>query len=683
MNTDRQADSYETHLPDIITTDKVDFPSIEKIGKAKGNGRGGKHAKKYKDMWCAFDIETSRVVGDHSVMYIWQFQLEDKTIIGRTWEDFLEFLRKLSRTAERRKQTIIVYVHNLSFEFQFLSGILDPENVFAVKPRKVLKFDWRSIEFRCSYLLTNLSLGAFTRQMGVEDQKQTGFDYGKVRYPWTPLSDDEMLYCINDVRGLVEALKKKAELNGDTLATMPLTATGYVRRDAKKVMKKYHWHQLHDQFPTMKVYRLARDAFRGGDTHASRFYAQKIVENVESWDRSSSYPEVMLNRPFPASRFWFISPEKCTFEKVMDLIKHERALLMRVCLKGVRLADPFEGCPYIPRSKCRPCVNSWIDNGRVMAADYLEIAVTDVDLLIILEQYDYEEIAFSEVAYARYKPLPEPLRELIKQYYTDKTALKGVEGQELYYAKAKELLNSLYGMSAQDPGKVDILYDQEKGFTLGDDITPEQFDKKMYNAFLSYTWAPWVTAWARLELHIGRKLCGRRFVYCDTDSVKYDADSAKEWPMPDFSAYNEKKKMLAEKSGAYADDAKGERHYMGVYEYEGSSRFRTLGAKKYCTESEGRLKLTCAGVGKKSGAEHLSKHGGIAAFDIGYVFDGAAGGVEAVYNDHADFTIEAEGHTLHVTKNLTLKPSTYTVGITGDYAAAIKHANDIIRRLRT
>jgi len=235
-------------------------------------------------------------------------------------------------------------------------------------------------------------------------------------------------------------------------------------------------------------------------------------------------------------------------------------------------------------------------------------------------------------------------------------------------------------MSAQDPGKPDILYSQEKGFTIGADITSEDFDKKMYNAFLSYTWAPWVTAWARLELHIGRKLCGRRFVYCDTDSVKYNADPAEPWPMPDFTEYNDRKIRLAEKSGAWADDAKGNRHYMGVYEYEGSSRFKTLGAKKYVTESEGRLKLTCAGVGKKSGAEHLTKHGGIAAFDVGYIFDGAAGGVEAVYNDGADFTIEAEGKPLHVTKNVCLKPSTYTVGITGDYANAIKHANDLIRR---
>lgn len=348
----RQADNCVTRLTGTITADEIDYAAIEKIRASPNRvGHRKKHQKTYKDLWCAFDIETSRIEDDQSIMYIWQLQIEDQTVIGRTWEEFTHMLTRLSRAAKRSGQTIIVYVHNLSYEFQFLSGILEPENVFAVKPRKVLKFDWQSIEFRCSYLLTNLSLGAFTRQMGVEDQKQTGFDYDKVRYPWTALTDEEMLYCVNDVRGLVEALKKKAELNHDSLASMPLTATGYVRREAKAAMRGYHWKQLHDQMPTRKVYRLARDAFRGGDTHASRFYAGKVVENVQSWDRSSSYPEVMLNRPFPASKFWFIAPEKCTFEKALSLIEHDRALLMRVCFRGLSLQDPFEGCPYIPAFK--------------------------------------------------------------------------------------------------------------------------------------------------------------------------------------------------------------------------------------------------------------------------------------------------------------------------------------------
>jgi hypothetical protein len=81
-----------------------------------------------------------------------------------------------------------------------------------------------------------MSLEAFTSKMGVEDAKLDDFDYEKIRYPWTELTEREMLYCINDVRGLVQALKKEMQLDGDTLYTIPLTSTGYVRRDCKKAM---------------------------------------------------------------------------------------------------------------------------------------------------------------------------------------------------------------------------------------------------------------------------------------------------------------------------------------------------------------------------------------------------------------------------------------------------------------
>ena len=678
---DKRADSSETRFP--VSINDIDYEAIKNLPAARtGSGRRGKHRQKVKDIWCAFDIETSRLPGDQSIMYIWQMQIDDVTVTGRTWEEFMQMLKLLNEAAEASDQVILVFVHNLSYEFQFLSGILEPENVFAVRLRKVLKFDWKHIEFRCSYLLTNLSLAAFTRQMGVEDAKLSGFDYDKLRYPWTELSPDEMAYCVNDVKGLVQALKKKAEINGDTVATIPLTATGYIRREAKRVMRGFNWHQLHDQMPTWRVYKLSRAAFRGGDTHANRYYAGRVVSNVQSWDRSSSYTEVMMNRLFPGSRFWFIKDEKATLDKILELIGRNRALLMRVCFKNVSLVDPFEGCPYIPVSKCRPCINPWEDNGRVMSADYIELAITDVDLLIILEQYKYDEIAFYDVAYARYRLLPEPLRDLIRKYYIEKTALKGVDEMELYYARAKELLNSLYGMSAQDPGKADILYSQKEGFKLGNDITPEDFERKMYNSFLSYCWAPWVTAWARLELHIARKMVGRRFVYCDTDSVKFDADPSLPWDMPDFTDYNNKKVELANNTGAWADDPAGIRHYMGVFEYEGSSKFKTLGAKKYCTEKDGKIKLTCAGVGKRSGAEDLERNGGIDAFEIGYVFTGKAGGVEAVYNDSADEVREIEGHKLHITKNVCLRPSTYTLGITADYEKAIMHANKILRRFK-
>ena len=84
----------------------------------RGNPHGRKK-QKYMDAVCAFDIETSTLPDmEQSIMYIWQFQLDDIcTVYGRTWEEYFTFLRRIRE--EIRPNALVIYVHNLSFEFQF------------------------------------------------------------------------------------------------------------------------------------------------------------------------------------------------------------------------------------------------------------------------------------------------------------------------------------------------------------------------------------------------------------------------------------------------------------------------------------------------------------------------------------------------------------------------------------
>ena len=222
---------------DLISVQDVDYLLFEKLkaqAAPRGNPHGRKKNKRYCNAVCAFDIETTTLPDlEQAIMYIWQFQLDETvTIIGRTWEEFLEFLRNVREAI--RPKVLCIYVHSLSFEFQFLKGIyaFQQDEVFAVEPRKILKCTmYDTFEFRCSYLHSNMSLAAFTKKMGVPDAKLSDFDYSKVRYPWTELTEDELHYCINDVRGLVQALKREMSMDHDTLYTIPLTSTGYVRRD--------------------------------------------------------------------------------------------------------------------------------------------------------------------------------------------------------------------------------------------------------------------------------------------------------------------------------------------------------------------------------------------------------------------------------------------------------------------
>ena len=727
----------------IITVDEFKITDITRRTKLQkrpaGNpARTGKNKRRYKDLITAFDIETTSIDEiRQSVMYIWQwcFYWDDENyfiVIGRTWSEFLTLCDKIAK-ALADDVYIVVFVHNLSFEYQYLRGVyqFEPENVFAIDRRKILKCDMlRHFEFRCSYLHSNMSLDVYTKKFGARHTKLSGdeFDYNKRRFWYTELSDRELQYCINDVIGLCEALNNEMTADGDNLYTLPLTSTGYVRRDAKRAMHEVNHMFVKNQLPDLEIYRLLSECFRGGNTHANRYYTNITIgqyESVKSADRSSSYPEVLINHLYPISNF-IMHRGPMPFEKFMGYMDHNRAIICRVKVWNVRLRDPYWGSPYLSRHKCRnlQCGTMDIDNGRVLRAAYLETSFTDVDFRIFLDEYDADQIEVFDVATARYGKLPAKLLDVVRDYYVRKTALKDVAGSEILYLKSKNKLNSIYGMMAQDPVKhsikeitnvpVDHVEDDYNFYRIADGFAKNMVgDASGYaevfeddaeiladsnrRAFLAYQWGVFCTAWARYELEEGIKLAhapGCAYVYSDTDSVKYIGNI-------DWSKYNDAKKRLSSKNGAYADDAHGVRHYMGVYEFEGEyKQFRTLGAKKYAyVDADNKFHITIAGVGKSKGADELLEKGlaklnemveqgaidladkdpielanklAIDMLKEGFMFDAqhGAAGIEASYNDHPYITEyeTPDGIRIPVTSNIYMSRSTYIVGLSGDYA---------------
>lgn len=654
-------------MDSVYTVETFPFEMIAqaKHVKRKRGNNGGKSKRDLKDLVCAFDIETSNIPNiDQACMYIWQLQIDELgTIIGRTWDEYRQLLASVCDVLGEN-ESIVFYVHNLSFEFQFLRGIypFQPDEVFCMDSRKILycsMFDGK-IVYRCSYIHSNMSLAEYTKKMGVEHVKLSGadFDYRETRYPWTPLTDEQIAYCIHDVRGLVEALKKEMEVDGDTLITIPLTSTGYVRRDAKRAMKQVSHTLVPSILPDEKTFVLLREAFRGGNTHANRYYAGRIITDVASADRSSSYPDTQVNCEFPMSRFYYKG--EATMKELDRYINVlDKAVVMRVALWGVRLRDPYWGAPYLARDKCRKIIEPTYDNGRILECKYCETTITDVDLRILLDEYDFDNFKAFDVAFARYGKLPRPLVEETINYYRKKTELKNVEGQEIYYMKSKNKLNSIYGMMAQNPAKETILF-KDNDYIKDDVPLSERLKEANRRAFLAYQWGCWVTAWARYRLEEGIKLAGDNFVYCDTDCVKYVQEI-------DWDPYNAKRIKDSTANGAFADDPSGERHYMGVYEQEKTDqRFKTLGAKKYAFEQDGKTYITVAGVNKRLGGKELERFGGLDAFNEGFIFQ-EAGGMESVYNDEPYGYVNIDGHELYVGTNVLLRDSTYSLGITDEY----------------
>lgn len=662
---------------------KTELDMVPVLPRPRGNQRQKGRLRYYKDIVLAFDIETSRTEDRQAFMYVWQLQIGHMyTVCGRRWSEFLKALRILAADLPDDVYYVI-YDHNLSFEFQFLAGIYDfkPDEVFAMDNRKILRCDmFDHFEFRCSYIHSNMSLAEYTKKMGVTHLKLSGaeFDYSKMRYPWTPLTSEEWEYALNDVRGLVEAIEIEMQHDGDNLYTIPSTSTGYVRRDVKKAMRRVNYKWVKDQLPNLHIYTMLREAFRGGNTHANRLFAGRVLHNVNSADMSSCYPGQQCNKLFPVSKFFEMDHNPDLQELLHIIYDREKAVLARISFWGIRLRKATWPCPYLSKDKCREVVSGAFDNGRILKADYLETTVTDVDLEIILEEYEWQHMQITDCAYARYGKLPAPLVQVVENYYKMKTELKGVEGQEIYYTKAKNKLNSVYGMSAQNPIRPNTQY-KKGSFQMEDFDIVRMIEDYQRRGFFPYQWGVWTTAHARRALEDGIRLADdlsekdprQGFVYADTDSVKYIGKI-------NWNKYNRNVVKMSKASGATATDPEGVEHYMMVYEYEGCyADFATRGAKKYIyrEKPDGPIKCTIAGVNKSKGGKELEARGGFDAFLAPEFTFYDAGGTESIYNDRIREIRYAEGKSYKITRNVAICDSTYKLSDTEEYADLLEDSS--------
>lgn len=689
---------------DIIETYNIhDFPYENLNTKAITC----KHKKKPKYLvytFATFDIETTTIDNGtdtpYGYMYHWQMDVGGYVVTGRRWEEWIEFMLKLVeifKTDETRN--FVVYIHNEAFEFQFIRDFLnayfDGFHVFASQSRKpIYVTTGNGVQFRCSYILTNMSLEkAVENELGVVHCKATGdLDYRVIRTADTPLDDTEFGYCVSDVVCLYELIERRLINEHDNLESIPMTSTGYVRRDCRNACRKDedYREEFLKQEMTESVYKLLLEAGRGGNTHANRYMSGRVWHYVDSFDVASSYPAQMFLRKFPMSKFTPYGEIESMTE--LDGLLSEYACLFRVIFTGLEVRDNI-GMPYIAISKSTAhSKHVTLDNGRVLSVinredrendrGYIAMTLTDVDFQIIKEQYTWDEMSISDFHIATYGYLPEALLSQVMAYFKAKTELKDKikEAEErgdeeeaanlaYLYAKSKNRLNGIFGMCYTNPVR-NVISINEEGEWIEE--TPEIADAlkkywKSRNSFLVYAWGLWITAWARRHLEDLFNALGQdKVIYGDTDSGKaVDVDISK------IDALNAKVKALADKRGAYCD-YNGTRYYMGIYEHENKipiAKFKTLGAKKYVYEDEKGLHVTISGVNKKLGAKELKT---IDNFVPGFIFKDA-GGLTLYYNDAEQgiHQIIIDGCTMTTASNIGMIDSTYEIGITSEYAELI------------
>ena len=627
--------------------------------------------KRYIEHLMTFDIETSTIEKTdgsfEGFMYHWQVCIDAYVCFGRTWKEFLTFFRKMNRALKNydEKHKLVCYIHNFSYEFQFLYSWIKLDDVFAIDKRKPLKAISKdfNIEFRCSYLLSNMNLKKFIENTpNAHYFKGYGdLDYNKVFTPKSTFKMRELGYFYNDVMGLYEAIIYL--LKEDTLTTIPLTSTGYVRRECRNNMRKNKKNrkQFLDLKLDDKLYQLCKDAFRGGNTASNRYKTNFINYDVSSYDMSSAYPYAMISGLYPITPF---QEETITSLDMLDDFNNRYCTLAYYSFENVKLKKgiPF---PYIPYSKCIEFIAPSYDskeycyNGRVLEADFIKLAMTNYDYQIFISQYDYDEenVRVEEFFYSHKGFLPKELTDTVIEFFTLKSQLKGIEEKEYEYMKSKNKLNSLYGMIVTDIIRQAILFNDQ--WEKGENSTLDDYYSKRNN-FLTYQWGLFVTAICRSNLQKAIDKIGLDCVYIDTDSVKFVGkhDAVFEQinqEMIDWCAQNDIINYV---------NVGNHKYFLGLYDKEkGYSEFITLGAKKYAFDQNGKIGITVAGLNKKSGAQELERKGGLSNFKIGTEFFDS-GRKTVYYNDDKIHFITVQGCQIENASNIALVDTTYTLGMT-------------------
>ena len=633
-----------------------DIDNILSVSLNDGNIIGNNKGEKYYNVPCSFDIETTSFYRDGTdtydyermlsvtkgnekmekaaIMYVWQFGINGYVIMGRTWNEFITMCNRISDVLGlNATHRLIVYVHNLSYEFQFIRKRFEWEKVFSIDLRKpIYAITKNGIEFRCSYLLSGYSLAKLGEQLTkYRCAKMVGdLDYTLIRNSVTPLSEKEKGYCVNDVKVVMCYIQERIE-ECKGITRIPITKTGFVRKYCRKHCLRTvdengksanNWEYI-NEVQGMRLggdeFDMLQSAFAGGFTHANAEYTDMTLEDVTSYDFTSSYPYVMVSEKFPMSTGVRI---RVASMQHYNMLRKKYCMVFDVEFTGL---FPKRTQDYpISVSKCLVKEHVCENNGRVVAAHRIVLTITNIDMDVIEDFYKWDTIRIGRAYVYRKDYLPTDFVKSILHLYESKTKLKGVKGKEVEYLNSKEMLNSCYGMSVTNPLRDEFTYN---GIWDVTELTKEQkaVTLEKYNTsrnrFLFYPWGVFVTAYARRNLFTGIAECGDDYVYSDTDSIKIlNADRHKEY----FKRYNteaEYKLRQAcshhgiEFSSCEPATVKGVNKLLGVWDFDGHyKRFKTLGAKRYMVEEEDALRvggksydfsLTVSGVNKKAAIPYL------------------------------------------------------------------------------
>ena len=640
-----------------------------------------KSRKSYNDIIIMADTETSKAIDYpkcmHNYIVAWSicFRAYDRnlvTLYGHTPFEFTDMLKSLR--ANLPGHDIYIHFHNLAYDWTFLRKFMfiefgKPISQLNTKPMYPLYIQFENgIRLKDTLALAQRSLDKWSKDLGVTKKAKGLWNYNKVRnqhgYNFTKR---EIKYIEHDVVSGVECIDATLKALKKNISSVPITATGIVRYEARKEGAK---NKAHDYFLRLapKEYWLQdvyQHIFHGGYTHANRYILGNVYPAI-CQDIASSYPFCVETMDAPIEAFFNVPTKNFNW----DYVKRNPgyAFIFHIKAFGVELIDKGTPMPMLSHAKCEASLNAILDNGRILKCDFCEFWTNEIDAELFFKQYKCKSIEYLDPMCAAKGPLPKWFRNFIYERFEQKTRLKGVD--KVQYQIEKGMLNAgAFGMPAQQPCKPLIEENYDTGEYKPDETQDfdEQYAKYLKNpkSFLPFVWAIYITSNAMRNLfELGECVDyehGGIWLYSDTDSVyatKFNDEKLK--------AYNEKRINMMKERG-FEPVYFNERYYhLGIAEFDGQySEFKTLHSKCYAVRDAktNELKITIAGVPKKGVATLKDS---INNFTVGTLFDGKTSGklqhthfyIDEIYTD-------ANGN--YIGDSIDLTPCDYIIKSTNDY----------------
>lgn len=497
-----------------------------------------------------YDPETGTGCG---WIYQWAFNFGDMDCIGTyTSELIVDLMNATARSIEQAKAEdhdldvkCLVFVHNLSYDIQYLKNwlmeIFPDFKILAVQPHKFITFSCGPFEFRCTYKLANRSLAKWGKDLGIRHKKKSGLiDYHVRRYPDEPRTYDDWLYMLYDIWALRDCVYKQMEIYGDNVASIPLTSTGYIRREARKNYKKdlrsNRRFFLRSRMTT-EVYKALKLAGAGGITQGNRIFEDVRVDVDEIWNKRpdaferdepirkikhvdfrSHYPTQQAASDeiygFPQDKFslyfrYTVGGKRLHDWHIIDRLSKTHCLLLEICIKDPEIL-PGITLPYLQSAKAvqgrigsykvdedgnlkwRGFMVEVEDNGRILkASGWCRLFLTEWDLKWLRKQYKFE-YEIKTIWKSPRGAIPRYLRDTVDEFFIQKSELKGelkhleeIKADEwkiidarINLMKSKNGLNGIFGMCFTDPVRQELTMSEGGEWDI-EEKTDEMIDRKL------------------------------------------------------------------------------------------------------------------------------------------------------------------------------------------------------------